>query len=250
MSFQPLILLFLIGLSFTTGLSNQSFAQELRLIGNTANIMLKKDLSAKLDLDTTSNRKYLYGIGAVENLQGEVLIVNGKPLVSELDANRNPVWTETWDRKMIFLVSSPVQNWKKIRIDQPIANRQELEALVFEFAQKEGLDVENGFPFRIKLIAKEIKAHIAYLRPETVKNFTTQGKKADDYPIHLENEPVRIIGFAGKTAGGRFAMPAMPGREASPMHMHFVTPDFSRSGHVEDLKIEGIWQLCLPDKSY
>lgn len=57
-----------------------------------------------------------------------------------------------------------------------------------------------------------------------------------------------LLGFAGKTAGGRFAMPAMPGRAASPMHMHFVTPDFSRSGHVEDLKIEETWQLCLPDK--
>ncbi|WP_332914378.1 acetolactate decarboxylase [Algoriphagus boritolerans] len=200
-------------------------------------------------MDTISIRKFLYGIGAVEDLQGEVLIVNGKPIVSELDKNRNPVWTETWDRKLIFLVSAPVQNWKKIKIDRPVANRKEFEAIVFEYAQKEGLDVENGFPFRVKLIVKEIQAHIAYLRPETAQNFSPHGKKADDFPIDLENEPVRIIGFAGKTAGGRFAMPAMPGREASSLHMHFISLDFSRSGHVEDLKIEAIWQLCYRIKT-
>lgn len=246
MSFSSLIKLVYFGVIFSLGQVLNSEAQQLSLTGSTANIMLKKDLSATLDLDTISNRKFLYGIGAIKNLQGEVLIVNGKPLVSELDENRQPVWTETWDKKMIFLVSAPVQNWRKIKISQPIANRKELEAVIFEEAKKAGLDVENGFPFRIRLIASEVQSHIAFLRPETVQNFTPQGKKNDDYPLVLENEALRIIGFAGQTAGGRFAMPAMPGREASRMHMHFVSPDFTRSGHVEDLKIQKTWQLCLP----
>lgn len=226
----------------------EAFAQEIRLTGSTAKIMKERDLSASLALDTLSDRKHLYAIGAVENLQGEVLIVNGKPLIAELDQNRTPRWVSTWDRNLIFLVSANVASWNKITLDIPIHNRKELEAVILAEAEKLGLDTSGGFPFRVKVKTDTIHAHIAFLRPETIVNFTPQGKKQDDFPLLLSNEPVRIIGFAGTTAGGRFAMPAMPGRESSNMHMHYLKADESEAGHIEELNFQGKWQLCLPMK--
>lgn len=225
-----------------------AFAQHINLVGSTAKIMKEMNLSAVLSLDTISNRKHLYAIGAVKNLQGEVLIVDGKALVAELDQNRLPRWVSTWDRELIFLVSANVNSWNKIMLDIPIRNRAELEAVVFKEAEKLGLDTSGGFPFRVKVKADTIQAHIAFLRPETIAYFTPQGKKQDDFPILLTNKPVRIIGFAGTTAGGRFAMPAMPSRAASNMHMHYLTADESEAGHIEELNFQGKWQLCLPMK--
>ncbi|MFC3416779.1 acetolactate decarboxylase [Algoriphagus hitonicola] len=227
---------------------SQVAAQEIKLIGSTANIMKEKNLSANLSLDSLKGRKHMYAIGAVENLQGEVLIIDGKPIVAELDDNRQPIWTSTWNRDLIFLVSAEVSQWRKIKLDQPISNRMELEKVIFDYAQKEGLDLVNGFPFRVKVKARKIQAHIAYLRPESILEFSPQVKKQDDYPLKLIEESVFIIGFAGETAGGRFAMPGMPGREASNMHMHYVKPGLKEAGHIEDLEFEGVWQLCLPLK--
>lgn len=233
----------LVGLSIS-----KSFAQQINLVGSTAKIMIERELSASLSLDTITNRKHLYAIGAVENLQGEVLIVNGQPLVAELNQNRQPRWVSTWDRNLIFLVSANVNSWNKIMLDVPIHNRKELEAVIFAEAEKLGLDISGGFPFRVKVKADTIQAHIAFLRPETIANFSPLGKKQDDYPILLTDEPVRIIGFAGTTAGGRFAMPAMPGRTASNMHIHYLKADESEAGHIEELNFQGKWQLCLPMK--
>lgn len=41
-----------------------------------------------MDLDTISNRQFLYAIGAIENLQGELMVFNGKPLYAGLDGKR------------------------------------------------------------------------------------------------------------------------------------------------------------------
>lgn len=104
----------------------------------------------------------------------------------------------------------------------------------------------RGFPFRIKAKVAHIQAHIAFLRPETVVNFSPQGKKQDDYPLTLNDQNVWIMGFAGKTAGGRFAMPATGNNPASELHMHYICSDKEEAGHIEDLVISGTWQLCLP----
>lgn len=65
-----------------------SQAQEIQLVGSTALIMTEKNLSANMDLDTISNRQFLYAIGAIENLQGELMVFNGKPLYAGLDGKR------------------------------------------------------------------------------------------------------------------------------------------------------------------
>ncbi|MCH7406341.1 acetolactate decarboxylase [Belliella aquatica] len=224
-----------------------SQAQNIQLIGSTAQIMKEKNLSANIDLDTITNRKFLYAIGAMENLQGEIIVFNGKPLYAGLDENRLPYWEQTFDKKAIFLVRSNVDAWHKtVFRDDPISNRQELTKIIMREASKAGLDTVGGFPFRIRAKADQIQAHIAFLRLETVTNFTPQGKKQDDYPLALEDQNVWIIGFAGKTAGGRFAIPAMGNNPASELHMHYIRTDKEEAGHIEDLVINGIWQLCLP----
>lgn len=224
-------------------------AQEIQLIGSTAQIMKEKNLSANIDLDTITNRKFLYGIAAIENLQGELIIFNGKPLYAGLNKDRQPYWEQTFDKKAIFLVRSNVDAWHKtVFRDDPISNRQELTKIIMHEAAKAGLDTIGGFPFRIRTKADHIQAHIAYLSPETVANFTPQGKKQDDYPLTLDDQNVWIIGFAGKTAGGRFAMPAMGNNPASELHMHYIRSDKEEAGHIEDIVISGTWQLCLPLK--
>ncbi|UJP66143.1 acetolactate decarboxylase [Mongoliitalea daihaiensis] len=222
-------------------------AQQIELIGSTAQIMKENNLSANINLDTITNRKFLYAIGAMENLQGEIIVFNGKPLYAGLDENRQPYWEQTFDKKAIFLVRSNVAAWHKtVFKDVPISNRQELTKIIMQEASKAGLDTVGGFPFRIRAKADHIQAHIAYLRSETITNFTPQGKKKDDYPLTLEDQNVWIIGFAGKTAGGRFAMPAMGNNPASELHMHYIRNDKQEAGHIEDLIINGTWQLCLP----
>lgn len=152
-----------------------------------------------------------------------------------------------FEKKVIFLIRSNVNACgKTVFRDAPIINRQELTDIILREASKAGLYTVVGFPFRIRAKVDHIQAHIAFLKPETVANFSPQGKKQEDYPLTLDDQNVWITGFAGRTAGARFNMPAMGNNPASELHMHYIRADKEEAGHIEDLVITGTWQLCLP----
>lgn len=221
-------------------------AQNLQLVGNTAQIMRNYDLSANIDFDTLSNTENLYGIGAIENLQGEMTIIDGKPYVATWSENNQAQIEQTFDKKGIFLVSAKVEEWHQIKINQEIKDKSELIAYVLEQGKKYDLDVDGGFPFRIETNVDHIRAHISFISKSTVQNFSPQAKKAEDHRVIVENEDVEIMGFAGNQAGGRYAMPAMGNRPASKMHIHFLSADKKKIGHIEDLTILKEAVLYLP----
>jgi len=227
-------------------LGQQVYAQNLQLVGSTAQMIKNFDLSANIDFDTLSNTENLYGIGAIENLQGEMTIINGKPYVATWSKDNQAQIEQTFNKNGIFLVSANVKEWKEIEINQKFNDKSELLAYVLKQAEKNDLDVDGGFPFRIETKVDHIRAHISFISEATIQNFSPQAKKADDHRVIIENEDVEIIGFAGHQAGGRFAMPAMPNRPASKMHIHFLTADQKKIGHIEDLKILQKAVLYLP----
>ena len=81
--------------------------------------MHKGDLSAKVDLNEFESRDGLYGIGAVENLKGEILILDGVSYVSFCEMNDSlkvNTIKKTFDVKATLMVYSQVKNWIDIKI--------------------------------------------------------------------------------------------------------------------------------------
>ena len=48
------------------------------VVGAMKNVMWEGQLFGTIDLDTLSNKEHLYGLGPVEYLSGELLIIDGK----------------------------------------------------------------------------------------------------------------------------------------------------------------------------
>jgi acetolactate decarboxylase len=55
--------------------------------GAMRNVMQKGDLSNTIYLDTISNKQHLYGLGPLEGLKGELLIIDGKSYISSVNEN-------------------------------------------------------------------------------------------------------------------------------------------------------------------
>ncbi|MCF6223385.1 MAG: hypothetical protein L3J34_06610, partial [Flavobacteriaceae bacterium] len=53
--------------------------------GALKNMMHKGDLSAKADLAEFDDTEHLYGLGALENLKGEILIMDGEAFISTVE---------------------------------------------------------------------------------------------------------------------------------------------------------------------
>lgn len=115
----PLLLIFL----FSCGSSaskQQSFKVEYK--GALKNIMHLGDLSAKGSLSEFENVENLYALGAIENLKGEIQILNSEPYNSYVEKEEIK-FDESYSKKATLLVYSIVENWITVQIPHNVITR-------------------------------------------------------------------------------------------------------------------------------
>ena len=131
---------------------------QVKSVGEVRKIMYDADLSAKIRLDTLRHEN-LFAIGIMDSLRGEIVIANGKPLVSSIQ-NTYVLTDTTFNHEATMLVYAYVKNWKEITIEQDLNNTQELEALVKRLASDNGIDISRPFPFMVKAWVKNINYNV------------------------------------------------------------------------------------------
>lgn len=80
----------------------QQTSNQVKLVGEMKNVMWKGELYGSINLDTISNKTHLFGLGPVENLAGEILIIDGKSYKSTVASNTTMNVEETYDIKAPF----------------------------------------------------------------------------------------------------------------------------------------------------
>ena len=121
-----IIQLFIIGCLFSCNTKHDVLVEHK---GALRNMMHKGDLSAKTNLKDYENIKGLYGLGAVENLKGEILILDGVPYISSCemkDSVKVNTLKNTFDAKAALFVYSQVHNWIDIKIPFDVQTYKQL----------------------------------------------------------------------------------------------------------------------------
>src|SRR5690554_4068518 len=85
----------------------QQTTNEVKIVGEMKNVMWKGQLNGNINLDTIANKTNLYGLGPVEYLAGEILIIDGKSYKSTVTSDSTMKVEE--DRKSTRLNSSHVR---------------------------------------------------------------------------------------------------------------------------------------------
>ena len=83
--------------------SAQSPENAVKVVGAMKNVMRKGQLFGTITLDTIANKKHLYGLGPVEFLTGELLIVDGKAYQSTVISEKTMKVEENFNVKAPFL---------------------------------------------------------------------------------------------------------------------------------------------------
>ncbi|MEO2084351.1 MAG: hypothetical protein ABGW65_02365, partial [Marinoscillum sp.] len=99
-------------------LSNMLYAQNkklnnIKIVGTMKNVMMKGELFGNIYLDTISNKKHLYGIGPLENLSGEILVIDGKAYNSTVLNEFQMKVERTFNLKAPFFVYVNQLEWEK-----------------------------------------------------------------------------------------------------------------------------------------
>lgn len=204
-------------------------------LGANANLG-KGDFSSYANLADFKGRRHLYAVGPVQHMGGEVLVIDSVPYAAEV-RDGNILVSSSWDYQPPFLAYAGVPRWREIAIPIDVKTFVELENYLGTLASQYGFAEDQAFPFRLRATP----AHLSFLimnRPQA----PTDGKPLRSYRTtwELTDEPAEFIGFYSTRHKGVFLS------EDERVHMHFITNDRAKAGHVESFELKPGGRLFLP----
>jgi acetolactate decarboxylase len=232
----------LLGLTILTLTNCSIYAQqtsnEVKLVGEMKNVMWKGELFGNINLDTISKKTHLFGLGPVENLAGEILIIDGKSYKSTVTSNTTMNVEETYDIKAPFFGYANISSWSEERLPDSIQTIQQLETYLDKLTQHS----TRPFMFKLEGTVKQATIHIVNLpkgsnvsSPDEAHN----GQKNYD----LQNEQADIIGFFSTKHQAIFT------HHDTFLHMHLITVDRKKMGHLDEVLFKkGTISLFLPEQ--
>ncbi|MBT3571193.1 MAG: decarboxylase, partial [Flavobacteriales bacterium] len=179
-------------------------------------------------------------LGAVENLKGEVLILDGIPSVSYVkgnDSSKTMMLDDSFEKNACLLVLASVEEWESINIPNTVVTYEEFEGYVAETAAEKGIDIEKPFPFMIEGLAKSFDWHII----DWPENDTEHSHEKHIYSGlygTLENQTVEMLGFYSNKHHAIFT------HHSTNMHVH-VKSD-KATGHADNFTLGENMILKLP----
>ncbi|GGE28689.1 Alpha-acetolactate decarboxylase [Gemmobacter megaterium] len=224
-------------------------AQDLTVHGNFRHMMHTGETEGSIALDTLT-APAAWGVGAIAGLHGEVVIRDGAVLVSRGDDALARLTPPDAGEEAVILAYGTVVNWQSVQIPHDMAPDR-LTHFIEMQAQSLGLDAGGGFPIRIEGSFPQLVWHVV-----TGKAATNGGHGAGHGQGHgggraNSKSGINLYDEAGAAGAiiGVYTGAALEGIASHPgerLHLHFVSADGTRSGHVDEITIPQGAMLLLP----
>lgn len=230
----------LIGLTIFTLTGYTTKAQQttntVKIIGEMKNVMWKGQLYGNINLDTIANKKSLYGLGPVEYLAGEILIIDGRSYKSTVVSDTIMKVEETYSIKAPFFGYANIDNWTEQTLPDSIQTIQQLE----QYLDKVTKNSSRPFMFKLTGTVEKATIHIVNL-PKGSKVTSPDEAHKGQVNYQLKNEQSEIIGFFSKEHKAIFT------HHDTYLHMHLITTDQQKMGHLDEVLFKkGTMRLYLP----
>jgi acetolactate decarboxylase len=209
---------------------------DVKIVSAMKNVMWKGELQGKIQLDTITTKKGLYGIGPLSYLQGELLINDGKSYVSKVTFDSTMTVEETYNVSAPFFVYANVSEWKTVKVPSNIKSVKDIE----NFVDTQTKDYKRPFAFKLTGNIKSATIHIQNL-PKGIKVSSPAEAHQGQTNYELSNEHVEIIGFFSTEHHGVFT------HHDSNIHLHLITENKDKMGHVDAVELTKM-TLFLPKK--
>lgn len=230
----------ILGLSILTLASCTTKAQQItnkvKIVGQMKNVMWKGQLYGNISLDTIANKTNLFGLGPVENLAGEILIIDGKSYKSTVTSETTMKVEETYDIKAPFFSYANITKWTEQTLPDSIQTIQQLETYL------DNVTKNSPRPFMFKLAGTVDQAtiHIVNL-PKGSKVSSPDEAHKGQVNYQLKNEQADIVGFFSREHKAIFT------HHDTFLHMHLMTTDKLKMGHLDEVLFKkGTMKLYLP----
>lgn len=214
----------------------QQTTNDVKIVGEMKNVMWKGQLYGNIKLDTIANKTSLYGLGPVEYLAGEILIINGKSYKSTVTSDTSMKVEETYDIKAPFFGYANISKWTKQTLPESIQTIQQLET----YLDKVTTNSPRPFMFKLTGIVEQATIHIVNL-PKGSKVSSPGEAHKGQKNYELKNEPADIVGFFSTEHKAIFT------HHDTFLHMHLMTANKQKMGHLDEVLFKkGTMKLYIP----
>jgi len=217
----------------------QGFA--LSFVGAQRETIMNGKLASAIDVKTLASKPHVYAIGPIEELRGEVTIINNRPALARVAQDGRVQVTESFETGAPFLVWAEVPAWHTIPIPPEVRSFGDLEAFVPYAAATAGHNPQQPLPFLVRGRADLIDFHVLNRIGNDPHN--AEIHKRIQVGFELKQSDAVIVGFYSTVHRGIF-IPM-----DSTIHMHFQTPDNKSSGHIQALEIGRDAMLSVPQRA-
>lgn len=217
-----------------TGISQNSSSPT--VIGEMRNVMWKGQLAGNIYLDTLKDKQNLYGLGPLEYLAGEIMILNGNSYISTVVSSSEMKVVESFDVKAPFFGYVYISKWKSNSLPDSIQSINQLE----QYLTVTTKNISQPYFFRIKGEVETATIHIVNLPKGTKVSSPTEAHEGQTN-YTLKKEEVEILGFYSQKHKAIFT------HHDTFLHMHLISSDLMKMGHLDDVKFKkGSLTLYLP----
>lgn len=212
-----------------------SHAQSSHVIATGAmrNTTFNGQLAGLISMDTLA-RPGVYGLGPLEALQGELLVVNGRVFVSKVALDGTVQVTENSSVRAPFFVHAHVQAWDTVPVPDGVHDLHTLDAWLTQWAATR----PDPFVFRLRMEVDSAHFHIMDLPTGTSLNGPEEAHTFAR-PYALRHMDCELVGFFSTHHKGVFT------HHDSNIHVHLITEDRQQMGHLETLRFGAGQRLLL-----
>lgn len=209
--------------------------------GTMREVMRDGKSDARIALSEFVGRPEKFAIGALESLNGEILIVSGVCWTSRVTADRTLATTSVaGTQKAALLTAADVSLWNNIAIPNDIA-ANDVEPFIEQAARISGLDIYRPFPFIVRTRLSKLKGHVvsgacAWLTPDA-------DLKPETRPLRIVRDECDgiLLGFFARDSAGEMT------HHGSSTHMHVLIRESPPIvAHVDHVTLRGGGRLQLP----
>ncbi len=207
-------------------------------IGAMKRFIKDAEISSLINLDEIEPKEELYALGAVGELKGEILVIDGEPYIASVKNNKIDIKND-FNTGAALLVYSYVSNWREVEIPDEINEQGAIEDFIRSAATEMGLDEDSAFPFMIEGEINYAKWHVIdWVEGDTVH--THEKHRTSGLQGEIQQEKAKILGFYSENHKGIFT------HHTSNMHVHVLSNDEKIAGHIDELRLNGEAVLKLP----
>ncbi len=214
----------------------QSNADNVTIVGAMKNVMWKGQLHGTIALDTIKEKTHLYGLGPVEYLKGEVLIIDGKSYKSIVASPTEMKVEETYNIKAPFFGYKNISKWTEQALPDSIQTVNQLEKYLDIITKT----AKRPFLFKLSGTISQATIHVVNL-PTGTKVSSPDEAHTGQVTYNLTDELSDIIGFFSTQHKAIFT------HHDTFLHMHLITSDRKKMGHLDDAVFKkGTMKIYLP----